>query len=86
VILTHLAQVVPRERQTSIFGLSPTSGNVGALIFPLLASAAASVGGTASALSVAVFGYGLTGAAGVRLGRLSDPKAPEDDAGAPTTR
>jgi len=82
VILTHLAQVVPRERQTSIFGLSPTSGNVGALIFPLLASAAATVGGTASALTVAVFGYGLTGAAGVRLGRLSIPKEPQDDAGA----
>lgn len=83
VILTHLAQVVPRERQTSIFGLSPTSGNIGALIFPLLASAAATVG-TATALTVAVCGYCLTGAAGVRLGRLSGPKAPEDDASATT--
>jgi MFS family permease len=83
VILTHLAEVVPRERQTSIFGLSPTSGNLGALIFPLLASAVATVG-TAHALGVAVFGYGLTGAAGVRLGRLSNSKAPQNDASATT--
>jgi MFS family permease len=70
VLLTHLAQVVPRERQTSIFGLFPTSGNVGAMLFPLLASAAATLG-TAAALSVAVFGYSFAGAAGVRLGRLT---------------
>ena len=70
VLLTHLAEVVPREHQTSVFGLFPTAGNVGAMLFPLLASAAATLG-TAAALTVAVFGYSLTGAAGARLGRLT---------------
>jgi DHA1 family multidrug resistance protein-like MFS transporter len=70
VLLTQLAQAVPREHQTSIFGLFPTSGNVGAMLFPLLASAAATLG-TAAALTVAALGYSLTGAAGARLSRLS---------------
>jgi hypothetical protein len=72
VLITELAKVVPREQQTGIFGLSPTSGNVGAMLFPSLASAAATFG-SGAALLVAVVSAGLSAGASVRLRRLGQP-------------
>ena len=73
LLVAHLARVVPRSQQTGVFGLFPTVGNVGGLIFPLLA---AGVGGSGlwAAFAIGSLGYAASVVSGVKLGRL--PSAP----------
>ena len=63
------ARVVPPAHQTGIFGLLPTAGNVGSLIFPLAASGLASVS-IAAAIGIGALSHAASAAAGVRLGRV----------------
>lgn len=69
LLLAHLARVVPRSHQTGVFGLFPTVGNVGGLIFPLLA--AGIVGsGLWTAFAIGSLGYAASVVTGVKLGRV----------------
>ncbi len=69
LLAAHLARVVPAAHQTGVFSLFPTAGNVGGLIFPLLAAAVVSQG-IGAAFAVATLGYGASFAAGLKLGRV----------------
>ena len=69
LLFMHLARVVPPAHQTGIFGLLPTAGNVGSLIFPLAASGLASVS-IAAAIGIGALSHAASAAAGVRLGRV----------------
>jgi MFS transporter, DHA1 family, multidrug resistance protein len=69
LLVTHLARVVPTAHQTGVFSLFPTAGNVGGLVFPLLAAAVVGQG-IGAAFAVGALGYGASFAAGLKLGRV----------------
>ena len=69
LLLAHLARVVPRSHQTGVFGLFPTVGNVGGLIFPLLAAGVVS-SGLWTAFAIGSLGYAASVVSGVKLGRV----------------
>src|SRR6185295_12477620 len=69
VLWIYLARVVPSEHRTGIFNLLPTAGNLGGLLFPLVASGVATLG-LGAALAVSVLGHVVGAATGVRLRRL----------------
>ena len=69
LLFAHLARVVPTAHQTAVFGLFPTAGNVGGLIFPMLAAGVVGYG-IGAALAVGAFGYGASFVAGLKLGRV----------------
>jgi DHA1 family multidrug resistance protein-like MFS transporter len=75
LLFAHLVRVVPRGHQTGVFGLFPTVGNVGGLIFPLVASSVVGYGLWA-AFVVGAVGYGASFVAGLRLDRATkhDPQ------------
>jgi hypothetical protein len=52
-----------------VFGLFPTVGNVGGLIFPLLAAGVVS-SGLWAAFAIGALGYAASAAAGVHLSRM----------------
>jgi DHA1 family multidrug resistance protein-like MFS transporter len=68
LLVTHLTRVVPTAHQTGIFSLFPTAGNLGGLIFPLIAAAAVS-SGIGAAFAIGALGYAASFAAGLRLSR-----------------
>lgn len=69
LLFAHLARVVPTAHQTAIFSLFPTAGNVGGLVFPLLAAAVVGQG-IGAAFAVGALGYAASFAAGLKLGRM----------------
>jgi DHA1 family multidrug resistance protein-like MFS transporter len=69
LLVAHLARVVPRSQQTGVFGLFPTVGNVGGLIFPLLAAGVVG-SGLWAAFAIGSLGYAASVVSGVKLGRL----------------
>lgn len=75
LLVAHLARVVPRGHQTGVFGLFPTVGNVGGLIFPLLAAGVVG-SGLWAAFAIGALGYAASVASGVRLGRVPMPAPP----------
>jgi MFS family permease len=77
LLLAHLARVVPRDHQTGVFGLFPTVGNVGGLIFPLLAAGVVG-SGLWAAFAIGALGYAASVASGVKLGRTPDRPAEPD--------
>ena len=68
LLSAHLARVVPPSHQTGVFGLFPTAGNVGGLIFPLLAAATVSHG-IGAAFIIGALGYAGSFASGLKLRR-----------------
>lgn len=76
LLIAHLARVVPRSHQTGVFGLFPTVGNVGGLIFPLLATTVVA-SGLWTAFVIGAAGYAACVAAGIKLGRT--PSSPDDE-------
>jgi hypothetical protein len=68
-LIAHLARVVPRSHQTGVFGLFPTVGNVGGLIFPLLAAGVVGPG-LWTAFALGSLGYAASVVSGVKLGRV----------------
>ena len=68
LLFAHLARVVPTAHQTAVFSLFPTAGNVGGLVFPLLAAAVVGYG-IGAAFTVGAVGYGASFVAGLKLGR-----------------
>lgn len=68
LLVAHLARVVPYSYQTGVFGLFPTVGNVGGLIFPLLAAGVVS-SGLWTAFAIGALGYAASVVSGVKLGR-----------------
>lgn len=82
LLFAHLARVVPSAHQTAVFGLFPTVGNVGGLIFPLLAAGVVGYGLWA-AFAIGALGYAASFGAGVRLGRAD---AAADGEGEPDAR
>jgi predicted MFS family arabinose efflux permease len=68
LLIAHLARVVPTAHQTAVFSLFPTAGNVGGLVFPLLAAAVVGQG-IGAAFAVGALAYGASFAAGLKLGR-----------------
>lgn len=74
LLLAHLARVVPRDHQTGVFGLFPTVGNVGGLIFPLLAAGVVG-SGLWAAFAIGALGYAASVVSGVKLGRTPDRRA-----------
>jgi predicted MFS family arabinose efflux permease len=71
LLIAHLARVVPRSHQTGVFGLFPTVGNVGGLIFPLLAAGVVG-SGLWTAFAIGSLGYAASVVSGVKLGRCPD--------------
>ena len=71
LLFAHLARVVPTAHQTAVFGLFPTVGNVGGLIFPLLAAGVVGYGLWA-AFAIGALGYGASFVAGVKLGHAAE--------------
>jgi DHA1 family multidrug resistance protein-like MFS transporter len=69
LLVAHLARVVPRSQQTGVFGLFPTVGNVGGLIFPLLAAGVVG-SGLWAAFAIGSLGYAASVVTGVKLGRV----------------
>jgi DHA1 family multidrug resistance protein-like MFS transporter len=69
LLVAHLARVVPRGDQAGVFGLFPTVGNVGGLIFPVLAAAVVG-SGLWAAFAIGALGYAASVASGVKLGHL----------------
>lgn len=69
LLLAHLARVVPRDHQTGVFGLFPTVGNVGGLIFPLIAAGVVG-SGLWTAFAIGSLGYAASVVTGVKLGRV----------------
>src|SRR5204863_5438953 len=65
----HLARIVPSQHRTGIFNLLPTAGNLGGLLFPLLASGLASMG-LGLALGAAALGHAVCAATISRLRRI----------------
>jgi DHA1 family multidrug resistance protein-like MFS transporter len=76
LLIAHLARVVPRSYQTGIFGLFPTVGNVGGLIFPLLAVGVVG-SGLWTAFAIGALGYSASVVSGVKLGRVQRLRAPD---------
>ena len=76
LLLAHLARVVPRDHQTGVFGLFPTVGNVGGLIFPLIAAGVVG-SGLWTAFAIGSLGYAASVVTGVKLGRVRS--APRDE-------
>ena len=76
LLIAHLARVVPRSYQTGIFGLFPTVGNVGGLIFPLLAVGVVG-SGLWTAFAIGSLGYSASVVSGVKLGRVQRHRDPE---------
>ena len=77
LLIAHLARVVPRSHQTGVFGLFPTVGNVGGLIFPLLAAGVVG-SGLWTAFAIGSLGYAASVVSGVKLGRVP-PAAPREE-------
>jgi predicted MFS family arabinose efflux permease len=75
LLVAHLARVVPHSYQTGVFGLFPTVGNVGGLLFPLLAAGVVS-SGLWAAFAIGALGYAASVVSGVRLGRTPLPRQP----------
>jgi predicted MFS family arabinose efflux permease len=73
LLVAHLARVVPHSYQTGVFGLFPTVGNVGGLLFPLLAAGVVS-SGLWTAFAIGALGYAASVVSGARLGRLPLPR------------
>lgn len=69
LLVAHLARVVPHSYQTGVFGLFPTVGNVGGLLFPLLAAGVVS-SGLWTAFAIGALGYAASAISGARLGRV----------------
>jgi predicted MFS family arabinose efflux permease len=80
LLIAHLARVVPRSQQTGVFGLFPTVGNIGGLIFPLIAASVVS-SGLWAAFAIGALGYGASVVSGIKLGRT--PVTTEDVAEQP---
>jgi predicted MFS family arabinose efflux permease len=70
LLISHLTRVVPRDHQTGVFGLFPTVGNVGGLIFPLLATTVVGFG-LWTAFVIGALGYGASVASGIKLSRVA---------------
>lgn len=77
LLIAHLARVVPRSHQTGVFGLFPTVGNVGGLIFPLLAAGVVG-SGLWTAFAIGSLGYAASVVSGVKLGRVP-PTTPREE-------
>ncbi len=77
LLLAHLARVVPRSHQTGVFGLFPTVGNVGGLIFPLLAVGVVG-SGLWAVFAIGSLGYAASVVSGVKLGRIRPVTEPEE--------
>ena len=77
LLIAHLARVVPRSHQTGVFGLFPTVGNVGGLIFPLLAAGVVG-SGLWIAFIIGSLGYAASVASGVKLGRVRPAETPPE--------
>lgn len=75
LLIAHLARVVPRSHQTGVFGLFPTVGNVGGLIFPLLAAGVVG-SGLWAAFAIGSLGYAASVVSGVKLGRVPPSSPP----------
>src|SRR5688572_14874024 len=76
LLIAHLARVVPRSHQTGVFGLFPTVGNVGGLVFPLLAAGV--VGSRPwTAFAIGPLGYAASVVAGVKPRRVRTPPREE---------
>jgi MFS family permease len=73
VLVAHLARVGPRNHQTGVFGFFPTVGNVGGLIFPLLAASVVG-SGLWAAFAIGALGYAASVVSGIKLGRTPDQK------------
>ena len=73
LLVAHLARVVPHSYQTGVFGLFPTIGNVGGLIFPLLAAGVVG-SGLWAAFAIGALGYAASVVSGARLERVPLPK------------
>lgn len=69
LLVAHLARVVPSSQQTGVFGLFPTVGNVGGLLFPLLAAGVVG-SGLWAAFAIGALGYAASVVSGVKLGRV----------------
>ena len=69
LLVAHLARVVPHSYQTGVFGLFPTVGNVGGLLFPLLAAGAVG-SGLWAAFAIGALGYAASVVSGAKLGRV----------------
>jgi predicted MFS family arabinose efflux permease len=68
LLVAHLARVVPHSYQTGVFGLFPTVGNVGGLLFPLLAAGVVG-SGLWAAFAIGALGYAAAVVSGARLSR-----------------
>lgn len=69
LLVAHLARVVPHSYQTGVFGLFPTVGNVGGLLFPLLAAGVVG-SGLWAAFAIGALGYAASVVSGAKLGRV----------------
>lgn len=69
LLVAHLARVVPHSYQTGVFGLFPTVGNVGGLLFPLLAAGVVG-SGLWAAFAIGALGYAASVVSGTKLGRV----------------
>jgi DHA1 family multidrug resistance protein-like MFS transporter len=72
LLVAHLARVVPRGHLTGVFGLFPTVGNTGGLIFPLLAAGVVG-SGLWAAFMIGALGYAASVVTGAKLGRTPAP-------------
>jgi MFS family permease len=72
LLVAHLARVVPRGHLTGVFGLFPTVGNTGGLIFPLLAAGVVG-SGLWAAFMIGALGYAASVVSGAKLGRTPAP-------------
>jgi DHA1 family multidrug resistance protein-like MFS transporter len=81
LLIAHLARVVPRGQQTGVFGLFPTVGNAGGLVFPLLAAAVVG-SGLWAAFAIGALGYGASVLTGIRLGRVTALRESHQEASA----
>lgn len=77
LLIAHLARVVPRSHQTGVFGLFPTVGNVGGLVFPLLAAVVVG-SGLWTAFAIGSLGYAASVVTGVKLGRVPSSPTPHE--------
>lgn len=86
LLVAHLARVLPRGQLTGVFGLFPTVGNVGGLIFPLLAAGVVG-SGLWAAFAIGAGGYAASVASGIKLGRVARAAPPDETvaASAPAT-
>lgn len=68
LLVTHLTRVVPTAHQTGVFSLFPTAGNIGGLIFPLIAAGAVSYG-IGAAFAIGALGFAASFVSGLKLNR-----------------